>query len=164
MRHGEWFLERQRLPGGDHSRDLPEGFSERAEQPPDFPEYARKLSIKDGCAMQFDGKDNYHQVSEWKGKTVPREQDKQQARLSCHTHATLLPRTRHSPATHAPLSCHTRQALRVMEAGLEAKHRALLEIAERAEWCAPQFDAAERVYRQIQKEYTPAKESYSDSY
>ena len=62
VRHGEWFLEGQRLPGGDHVRTLPEGFSERAEMPPDFPEYARKLSIKDGCAMQFDGKDNYHQV------------------------------------------------------------------------------------------------------
>jgi len=47
---------------GDHSRDMPDGFSERPEQPPDFPEYARKLSVKDGCAMQFDGKDNYHQV------------------------------------------------------------------------------------------------------
>ena len=63
VRHGEWFLECQRLPGGDHSRPLPEGFSERPEQPPDFPGYARKLSIKDGCAMQFDGKDNYHQVT-----------------------------------------------------------------------------------------------------
>ena len=62
VRHGEWFLECQRLPGGDHSRDLPEGFSERPAQPPDFPEYERKLSVKDGCAMQFDGKDTYHQV------------------------------------------------------------------------------------------------------
>ena len=62
VRHGEWFLECQRLPGGDHSRGLPDGFSERPEQPPDFPEYERKLSVKDGCAMQFDGKDNYHQV------------------------------------------------------------------------------------------------------
>ena len=68
VRHGEWFHEKQRLPGGDHSRDLPEGFSERPEQPPDFPEYEQKLSIKDGCAMQFDGKDNYHQVAEWHGK------------------------------------------------------------------------------------------------
>ena len=79
VRHGEWFLECQRLPGGDHSRELPEGFSERSEQPPDFPEYARKLSIKDGCAMQFDGKDNYHQVAEWKGKTVASEAEKAQA-------------------------------------------------------------------------------------
>ena len=37
VKHGEWFLECQRLPGGDHSRDLPEGFSERPEQlPPTF--------------------------------------------------------------------------------------------------------------------------------
>ena len=79
VRHGEWFLECQRLPGGDHSRELPEGFSERPEQPPDFPEYVRKLSIKDGCAMQFDGKDNYHQVAEWKGKTVASEAEKAQA-------------------------------------------------------------------------------------
>ena len=62
VRHGEFFLECQRLPGGDHSRPLPEGFSERPVQPPDFPGYERKLSVKDGCAMQFDGKDNYHQV------------------------------------------------------------------------------------------------------
>jgi hypothetical protein len=40
-----------------------------------------------------------------------------------------------------------------MEAGLEAKCRALRNITERAEWCAPQFDAAERVDRRIQKEY-----------
>jgi hypothetical protein len=79
VRHGEWFLHGQRLPGGNHSRPLPEGFSERPEQPADFPEYVRKLSIKDGCAMQFDGKDTYHQVSEWRGKTVPSEEDKQQA-------------------------------------------------------------------------------------
>eukprot|EP00966_Prymnesium_polylepis_P116891 2701058-Prymnesium_polylepis.1 len=116
--------------------------------------------------MQFDGKDNYHQVSEWKGKTtVPREQDKQQVRLSCHAllpHAHHSCHTRHSPATCAPLSsaatcvrlsCHARQALRVMEAGLEAKCRALRNIAERAEWCASQFDAAKRVDRRIQKEY-----------
>eukprot|EP00966_Prymnesium_polylepis_P217336 5030093-Prymnesium_polylepis.1 len=29
--------------------------------------------------MQFDGKDNYHQVSEWRGKTVPTEEDRLQA-------------------------------------------------------------------------------------
>jgi len=40
----------------------------------------RKLSVKDGCAMQFDGKDNYHQVSEWNGKTAPREEDKEHAK------------------------------------------------------------------------------------
>jgi len=44
---------------------LPEGFSERTEQQPDFPEYERKLSVTDGCAGQFDGKDNYHQTAEW---------------------------------------------------------------------------------------------------
>ena len=68
VRHGEWFHEKQRLPGGDHSRSLPTGFSERPERPPDFPEYEHKLSVKDGCAAQFDGKDNYHQVAEWYGK------------------------------------------------------------------------------------------------
>lgn len=61
VRHGEWFHVCQRLPGGDHSKPLPEGFSERPEVPPDFPEYERKLSVTDGCAGQFDGKDNYHQ-------------------------------------------------------------------------------------------------------
>ena len=66
VKHGEWFLECQRLPGGDHSKPLPDdGFSERAAQPPDFPEYERKLSVTDGCAGQFDGKDNYHQTAEW---------------------------------------------------------------------------------------------------
>lgn len=79
VRHGEWFHQGQRLQGGNHSRPLPEGFSERPIQPADFPEYSRKLSIKDGCAMQFDGKDNYHQVSEWGGKTAPTEEDRQQA-------------------------------------------------------------------------------------
>eukprot|EP00966_Prymnesium_polylepis_P163245 3772938-Prymnesium_polylepis.1 len=29
--------------------------------------------------MQFDGKDNYHQVSEWHGKTAPTEEDRLQA-------------------------------------------------------------------------------------
>ena len=68
VKHGEWFLERERLPGGDHSKLLPADFSERAPQPPDFPEYVRKLSVTDGCAGQFDGKDNYHQTAEWHTK------------------------------------------------------------------------------------------------
>jgi hypothetical protein len=121
VRHGEWFHKRQRLPGGDHSRSLPEGFSERPELPPDFPEYERKLSIKDGCAMQFDGKDNYHQVSEWKGKTAPREADKQ-------------------------------QAARVIQASTRSKREARMAAAEQADWCAPQFDYAERVDVQLEKE------------
>ena len=54
VKHGEWFLECQRLPGGDHSKPLPDEFSERPEQPADFPEYERKLSVTDGCAGQFD--------------------------------------------------------------------------------------------------------------
>lgn len=29
--------------------------------------------------MQFDGEDNYHQVSGWHGKTAPREEDELQA-------------------------------------------------------------------------------------
>ena len=80
MRHGECFHNMQRIPGDDHSRELPQGFSEQPEMPPDFPEYRRKLSVKDDCAMQFDGKDNYHQVAEWRGKTVPKEADRLQAR------------------------------------------------------------------------------------
>lgn len=65
VKHGEWFHMGQRLPGGDHSKPLPEGFSERELQPADFPEYERKLSVTDGCASQFHGKDNYHQTAEW---------------------------------------------------------------------------------------------------
>jgi len=68
VKHGEWFLGRERLPGGDRSKPLPADFSERAPQPPDFPEYERKLSVTDGCAGQFDGKDNYHQTAEWHTK------------------------------------------------------------------------------------------------
>ena len=30
--------------------------------------------------MQFDGRENYHQVSEWKGKTVASEAEKAQAK------------------------------------------------------------------------------------
>ena len=65
VKHGEWYLEGERLPGGDHSQPLAEGFRERAVQAPDFPDYQRKLSLTDQCAAQFDGKDNYHQTAEW---------------------------------------------------------------------------------------------------
>lgn len=68
VKHGEWFLEGKRLPGGDHSKPLPDGFTERLAQPADFPDYSRKLSVTDGCAAQFDGKDNYHQTAEWHTK------------------------------------------------------------------------------------------------
>ena len=40
--------------------------TERDEQPPDFPEYEHKLEITDGCAVQFAGKNNYHQTATWK--------------------------------------------------------------------------------------------------
>jgi hypothetical protein len=72
VKHGEWFHQCQRLPGGDHSKPLPDGFSERPEQPPDFAEYERKLSVTDQCAGQFDGKDNYHQVGGTSNQSDPR--------------------------------------------------------------------------------------------
>lgn len=54
---------------GGHIEALPEGFTERPKQPPDFPEYTNRTDATDGCAAQFDGKNNYHQVAEWKVKT-----------------------------------------------------------------------------------------------
>ena len=65
VKHGEWFLEGQRLPGGYHSKPLRDCFSDRLQQLPDFAEYERKVSVTDGCSAQFDGKDNYHQTAEW---------------------------------------------------------------------------------------------------
>ena len=122
VRHGEWFHERQRLPGGDHSRPLPDDFSERPEQPPDFPEYERKVSIKDGCAMQFDGKDNYHQVAEWKGKTAPREADRLQA--------VRIIQARFHSRREALLAAAERS--RLEQSRLDAEYAQVLAAAERS--------------------------------
>lgn len=62
FRHGEWFLEGQRCYGGDHTKPLPEGLSDRGKQPADFPEYSHREDINNGCGAQFDGKSNFHQV------------------------------------------------------------------------------------------------------
>lgn len=71
VQHGEWFLEGKRLPlaSGEHRQPLPPVLSERDVLPPDFPEYNHREDINDGCACQFAGKTNYHQVGEWYAKT-----------------------------------------------------------------------------------------------
>lgn len=68
--HGEWFLERGRCPGGDLSTALPEGLSERAAEPPSFPEYAQRHDVHDGAPTQFAQGTNFHQAAEWRSKTA----------------------------------------------------------------------------------------------
>ena len=38
------------------------------ERKPIFPSVEREVDITDGCAAQFHGRDNYHQVAEWATK------------------------------------------------------------------------------------------------
>ena len=61
--YGEWFLNKQRIAGGDRSEQLPEGFTERPETPPDFPELDEIIEELDGCAAQFANAQQYHQVA-----------------------------------------------------------------------------------------------------
>ena len=68
--HGEWFLEGQRCPGGDHSAPLPAGLSERPPAPADFPEMCPRLDIFDGCPNQFAYGDNFYQIAVWRAKTA----------------------------------------------------------------------------------------------
>ena len=68
--HGEWFLEGQRCPGGDHSAPLPAGLSERLPAPADFPEMRQRLDIFDGCPNQFAYGDNFYQIAVWRAKTA----------------------------------------------------------------------------------------------
>lgn len=67
--HGEWFVEGQRCPGGDHSKPLPEGLSEREPMPPDFPEYSVAVEPTDGAPTQFANATNHHQTAVWRTKT-----------------------------------------------------------------------------------------------
>ena len=68
--HGEWFLEGQRCPGGDHSEPLPAGLSERPPASADFPEMRQRLDIFDGCPNQFAYGDNFYQIAVWRAKTA----------------------------------------------------------------------------------------------
>ena len=68
--HGEWFLEHGRCPGGDHSAALPDGLSERAPEPPSFPEYSQRHDVHDGAPTQFAQGTNFHQAAEWRSKTA----------------------------------------------------------------------------------------------
>jgi hypothetical protein len=63
--HGEWFLNKQRVAGGDHRHPLPEGFTERPESLPDFAEMTELLSILDGCRCQFMCGTEHHQIATW---------------------------------------------------------------------------------------------------
>ena len=63
-KHGEWFHLGKRLPGRDGQPPLleGEGLDEASEPQPIFPALQFEVDITDGCAAQFDGKDNYHQA------------------------------------------------------------------------------------------------------
>ena len=52
VRHGEWFYNKQRLRGGDHSLPLPQGFTEMDPSAP-FPRLDEVIEELDGCACQF---------------------------------------------------------------------------------------------------------------
>ena len=67
-KHGEWIHNGERLPGRDGMPDLPPELVEATDFQPVFPELEREDDLTDGCAGQFDGKDNYHQVAEWPTK------------------------------------------------------------------------------------------------
>lgn len=68
--HGEWFLEGQRCPGGDHREELPTGITERPLAPADFPEARQRLDEYDGCPNQFAYSDQFHQIAVWRAKTA----------------------------------------------------------------------------------------------
>ena len=70
MLHGEWFLNGERCPGGDHRLPLPEGLSERAPATPDFPGMTGRQDKFDGCPNQFAYGTNFHQIAEWLTKTA----------------------------------------------------------------------------------------------
>jgi hypothetical protein len=61
--HGEWWYEGKRIPRkGGHREPLPEGLSERNLEAAWAPQLTHTLDVLDGCAAQFAGKNNYHQV------------------------------------------------------------------------------------------------------
>ena len=50
--------------------DLPPELKEATDFMPIFAELEIEDDLTDGCAGQFDGKDNYHQVAEWPTKVL----------------------------------------------------------------------------------------------
>ena len=70
MLHGEWFVDGERCPGGDHRLPLPEGLRERSPHPSDFPEMTGRRDKFDGCPNQFAYGTNFHQIAEWLTKTA----------------------------------------------------------------------------------------------
>ena len=69
-KHGEWFHKGERLPGRDGQPELSSNLIEAAVATPIFPDVERELDLTDGCAAQFDGKVNYHQVAVWPTKVT----------------------------------------------------------------------------------------------
>ena len=69
-KHGEWFHQGMRVPGRNSQQQpsLPANMLEMTEFAPIFPNVEREVDITDGCAAQFDGKDNYYQVAVWPTK------------------------------------------------------------------------------------------------
>jgi hypothetical protein len=70
VQHGEYILERERLPGSRRTEMLPDGFRERTPQMPEFLCLAYMLLALDGCAAQFSCATNHHQTAEWEAKTA----------------------------------------------------------------------------------------------
>jgi hypothetical protein len=67
--HGEWFVGGKRVPGGDHSKPLPEGVEEWGDDfVVSFAEMERLLSILDGCKCQFKCGNCFHQVGTLKAR------------------------------------------------------------------------------------------------
>ena len=72
--YGEWFYKGKRLPGGDHSRPLPDGVEDWEEGSEELAahilaDYDFELEITDGCSGQYDGHSNHHQTAVWLTKT-----------------------------------------------------------------------------------------------
>jgi hypothetical protein len=71
--HGEWFYHCKRLPGGDHSKPLPDGFGEWEKGAAELAahvlaDFGVELEITDGCKGQYDGHKNHHQTAVWLSK------------------------------------------------------------------------------------------------
>ena len=49
---------------------MPEGLTERAPAPADFPEMRQRLDLFDGCPNQFAYGDNFYQIAVWRAKTA----------------------------------------------------------------------------------------------
>jgi hypothetical protein len=67
-KHGEWIHKGERLPGRNSMPALPQELVDSTNFQPIFAELEVEDDLTDGCAGQFDGKDNYHQVAEWPTK------------------------------------------------------------------------------------------------